>query len=357
MEMISEEMYFSATKSGDGETLECLLEEVNPLFFRDNVFNMLSCAFENNYLNIVEILVETCDRLQVSYEDFIGLGAKMGNLEIVKYFFQEGACGECALEWAVAEGHTNIVKYLVANGVELITTPGIFPLAEAIKKGYIETILFLLEERALPVDTCNEIFKLAAGIGNIKVVNFLLENRPDLTGRLDVNSALLLATAHGHLEVGDYLHTRVTSDSTKNKHSVNNIDSSPPSNSERKEYYFDLSDEAIGQALTNHYMLIKKWCDFGTSNAYVEEIFEDKKMEMFKSLLLLNCNIPGRFLPSLTSSFLRSRKRREVEKIPFSRRILIKFRQEMFFPFAILSMRLYYRPGSLGFYRATDPSI
>ena len=151
--------------------------------------------------------------------------AKNGDLAGVKREFQsqpffgfaDGIKAE-ALENASREGHLEIVKYLLSQGIDInMKASGVHGVASdtalmiASGSGHLEIVQYLVEQGAgINITNCIEETALmwASENGHLEVVKYLVEKGADMNvvqSLLDGGNAFTLANDNGHLEVADYL--------------------------------------------------------------------------------------------------------------------------------------------------------
>jgi len=146
--------------------------------------------------------------------------AGKGLLDVVKYFIEQGANvdlaieGESILYEAAGKGHLNFVKFLVENYPQFInhlTFPTINPFIQAVENGYFEIVKFLAEKYP---DAINQVLRdgtlsllTPAKKGYFEIVKFLTEKHPNLIHKVDVDSftPFLTAAAEGHLDIVKFL--------------------------------------------------------------------------------------------------------------------------------------------------------
>lgn len=147
----------------------------------------------------------------------LGNAAYGGSLDTVKYLVEEGSCmeteGEEAtpLQRASAQGHLEIIQYLVTNGANVNTKNkyGYTALMEAAKSGSLEIVKFLVEKGA-DVDAKDRYSATAliraAGQGHLEVVSFLVKKGACVNQRTTHGqSALSEAAQFDHQKVVQFL--------------------------------------------------------------------------------------------------------------------------------------------------------
>lgn len=96
--------------------------DVVPYF--DEETELLFTSIEEGHLDAVQYFVSLGANIYGGYGWSLGLAAKCGHLEIVKYLASLdsdliNADDACALHEAIQEGHLEIVKYLVSVGADV----------------------------------------------------------------------------------------------------------------------------------------------------------------------------------------------------------------------------------------------
>ena len=97
-----------------------------------------------------------------------------GHLDIVKYLVENGADANVnyALKWASMNGHLEVIKYLVEHGAD-ITADGNHALRWASRNGHLEVVKYLVEHGADVTAVDNYAIRWASENGYIEIVEYL----------------------------------------------------------------------------------------------------------------------------------------------------------------------------------------
>jgi len=120
--------------------------------------------------------------------------AKNGDLDIVKYFIQNGVYADVLLHDAAQGGNKNIVDFLILKGGSMWDW-GLYGAAEG---GHLDLVKFFANKPGRKI-FWNEVLEYAAKGGNKDIIKFVYDQR----GR-DINSALKFAKDE---ETRNYLQT------------------------------------------------------------------------------------------------------------------------------------------------------
>lgn len=166
----------------------------------------------------------------------LGVAAKIGNYEIVKWLVEDGVNihyeEDAALSFASEKGHQEIVKYLVEKGADIHERDDV-ALGYASRNGNLEIMQFLVEAGANVNAHNGYALRIAASKGHLDAVKYLIEHGADINvmggepligaaynRKLDVvkylvsrgadphakkDTALQLAEKNGHTEISKYL--------------------------------------------------------------------------------------------------------------------------------------------------------
>jgi ankyrin repeat protein len=108
-----------------------------------------------------------------------------------------------ALRRAAANGHFEIVRYLVEVGGANISALEDEAFRLAARNGHLDVVRYLVERGANIFARENEALRRAAANGHLDVVKYLVESGADISAR--DNEALREAEANGHLDIVKYL--------------------------------------------------------------------------------------------------------------------------------------------------------
>jgi ankyrin repeat protein len=214
-----------AASDGDKKAIQALLKEGVDVNVRDwDDLTALIPAASAGHLEICKLLVK--EAIDVNAQDKDGITALMeasimGHNKIVEYLISQGAkvnavaSSEVTALWlAASEGRTDVMKTLLKNEADASNArvDGITALMTASVGGHSEAVKLLLENGADPTVTDNDgltPLMNAAENGTVATLKLLVENANDETFiNLMSNtgfSALIIASAHGHVDAVDYL--------------------------------------------------------------------------------------------------------------------------------------------------------
>jgi ankyrin repeat protein len=149
-----------------------------------------------------------------------------GSLQVVKYLAEEagadvqctGPDGKTALMWAAAEGHVDVVDYLLCSqdiDIDAKTAKRETALDAACLKGRLEIARLLVAAGArVNSEAINEWGALvsAASGGHLQVVKYLVEEAGADVRWADCNgrTALNMAADKGHGDVAEYLYEAIS---------------------------------------------------------------------------------------------------------------------------------------------------
>ena len=172
-----------------------------------DVFGAMNYAIENGHTNIVNYVLEqskTKSTEQFLFDDALHQAARYGELDMVKQFIERGADihdqSEAALRYAAGNGHTDTVKYLIDLGSK-VDTWNSGELIEAARHGHADTVDLLLKNGANVHAEDDDALVYAAIKGSADTVKILLENGADINAQ--ERGAVLYAARNGHNEVLD----------------------------------------------------------------------------------------------------------------------------------------------------------
>jgi hypothetical protein len=114
----------------------------------DSVAEAITFAVENNNIEIVKYLIETCPQFIYCYENYpLRAACERGYLELVKYLVENGADINALegnpLRKACENNHLPVVQYLIASGADIHARQDL-ALREAAKRNYFDIVKFLL---------------------------------------------------------------------------------------------------------------------------------------------------------------------------------------------------------------------
>ena len=121
---------------------------------------------------------------------------KRGNIDQVKVLATTEVDYDCAVLWASVKGHIDIVKYLMSQGVHVITDCAI---QGASRNGHLEVVMYLVSQGA----NVQLAIRCASMNGHLEVVMYLVSQGADI--QAENNEAVQLASEYAHLEVIMYL--------------------------------------------------------------------------------------------------------------------------------------------------------
>ncbi|KAL3937966.1 MAG: hypothetical protein SGBAC_007027 [Bacillariaceae sp.] len=214
-----------AASDGDKGTIESMMKDGVDVNVRDwDDLTALIPAASSGQLDICKMLVDA--GIDVDAKDKDGITALMeasimGHTDVVKYLIESGAnvdeaaASEVTALWlSASEGRVDAMKELLEKNADASNTrvDGISALMTAAVGGHVEAVQLLLEHGADPIHTDRDgltPLMNAAENGSVEIMRALVERTDD---QAYVNmmsntgfSALIVASAHGHLEAVEYL--------------------------------------------------------------------------------------------------------------------------------------------------------
>jgi len=184
----------------------------------------LIVASGHGLISIVKKLVNNGARIDTKSKDgahAAEAAALEGHLEVLKYLIQEepqvvdlkGFKGRTPLIRAARNGHLNIVKFLLSHqevDIDSQDNYGGSSLMAASLYNHTEVVEFLVQKGAniqLKRKSGSHAAYFAAQEGNLKILNFLVQNAPDVVDMKGYNGITPLgaAASNGHLDVVKYL--------------------------------------------------------------------------------------------------------------------------------------------------------
>jgi ankyrin repeat protein len=176
------------------------------------------------HLNVVKYLIKHGANIHTKNDETFRHTALYGHLDIVKYLIKNGANihanGDYALRLAAINGHLNVVKYLIegpedAKGDKRPWDEGCKPLVpwhpanihanndEALRyaaaNGHLDVVKYLVEKGAYIHAIYDATLRVSAENGHLDIVKYLIENGANIHAGNDY--ALRFAVYNGHLDV------------------------------------------------------------------------------------------------------------------------------------------------------------
>ncbi|CAJ1958374.1 unnamed protein product [Cylindrotheca closterium] len=214
-----------AASDGDKGAIESMLKDGVDVNVRDwDDLTALIPAASSGQLDICKILVGA--GIDVNAKDKDGITALMeasimGHTHVVKYLIESGANVEeaaasevTALWLSASEGRVDVMKELLENSADASNTrvDGISALMTASVGGHVDAVQLLLEHGADPIHTDRDgltPLMNAAENGSVEIMKSLIDRVDDQSYVNMMSntgfSALIIASAHGHLEAVEYL--------------------------------------------------------------------------------------------------------------------------------------------------------
>ena len=160
--------------------------------------NILKAKPKDEVLNKLKKSGKTMDQILID-------SAKKGFLLGTKYALDNGVDDDDmfnSLQWAASNGHTDIVKLLIDNGVDIHFFND-YALRWAASNGHYDVVKLLIENGAKIHANNNEALRWAVHEGHYDVIKLLLENGADV--RAKNNEALRFASVKGYADVVELL--------------------------------------------------------------------------------------------------------------------------------------------------------
>ena len=210
-----------ASSNGHLETVKLLMENGAKADVKNvNELTAYKLASLNGHNDVVKYFIQNkiMDTESNGRSPLLG-AASRGDLEIVKYFHEQGASLSevdiydwTALMLASEKGHLDVIQYLVEQGVEVnykSKNSGYTAFRVAYENKYYDLMNYLLEHGANIDEKDNEgstALMSASVIGNVKAVEFLIEHGANVNEKDMYDwTALMLASEKGHFNVVKYL--------------------------------------------------------------------------------------------------------------------------------------------------------
>lgn len=216
----------TAATEGDKKEIEILLKEGTDINFRDwDELTALIAVASSGHLDICKILVK--EGIDINAKDKEGITALMeasimGHAKVVEFLLENGAdinsiaASEVSAMWlAASEGRSDVMKILAKYNADATNTrvDGITALMTAASGGHSEAIEILIENGADPTlgDGDNLIPLISAAengsVASLKAILDHVDDDSNYINRISDTglSALMIASAHGHVDAVEYL--------------------------------------------------------------------------------------------------------------------------------------------------------
>ncbi len=206
-----EEAAILAASSGDIDKLKDIINRGLDMSSYFDLFGnlLLQCAADNGHLNMVEYLEEEKRIPLQGGPCILPAIERGGHLDVVKYIVEKEGFDEyddqyLALIYAAKYGRLNALKYLVEySGMGNEMRDDLLGLAA--RGGHLETVKYLTEELGANVHAGNDVaLRDAASQGHLEVVRYLVEEKGANVHACNDN-ALRDAAEHGHPDIMKYL--------------------------------------------------------------------------------------------------------------------------------------------------------
>lgn len=172
-----------------------------------DVFRAMEYAIKNGHSNIVDYVLEqskTKSTEQFLFDDVLHQAARYGKLDMAKQFIARGADihdqAELALRVAAENGHTETVKHFIELGSDVNACDST-ALIQSARNGHTETVDLLLKHGAKVHAENDDALVYSAINGHADIVRILLENGADINAQ--ERGAVLYAARNGHNDVLD----------------------------------------------------------------------------------------------------------------------------------------------------------
>jgi ankyrin repeat protein len=164
-------------------------------------------AAANGHLNVVKYLVAHGWNPKVNDNEPFRQSATHGKLEVVKYLASLGAYPDCdinhALRWSAANGHLGVVKYLIENLKYDPRCSNDEPLRNAAENGHWNIVHYLIDLGCDPRSKEDFVLMMASRFGNFEMVVYLISLGCDPRSQND--TALMLSVNDEHFELTGFL--------------------------------------------------------------------------------------------------------------------------------------------------------
>ena len=179
--MNQKEKLIEASRVGDLVLVKSLLKEDFSIHANEEA---LRNSAYNGHLEVVKYLIENGVDIHARNDYALRLASYNGHIEMVKYLVEKGAdihaSNDEALRWSTLQVHLEIVKYLIKKGANIHARNDEI-LKTAIKNGDLKTIKYFLFDCQMKIKQKTKDWLIE---NNQKVVLDLIEKR-DLLLKLD----------------------------------------------------------------------------------------------------------------------------------------------------------------------------
>uniref|UniRef100_A0A670ZND9 Ankyrin repeat domain 17 n=1 Tax=Pseudonaja textilis TaxID=8673 RepID=A0A670ZND9_PSETE len=206
---------------GQGANINAQTEET-----QETALTLACCG---GFLEVADFLIKAGADIELGCSTPLMEAAQEGHLELVKYLLAAGmnnvicitsganvhattATGDTALTYACENGHTDVADVLLQADADLEheSEGGRTPLMKAARAGHVCTVQFLISKGAnvnrTTANNDHTVLSLACAGGHLAVVELLLAHGADPTHRLKDGSTMLIEAAKGgHTSVVCYL--------------------------------------------------------------------------------------------------------------------------------------------------------
>lgn len=187
------------------DILRVLKQKRNYLFPRNR--NLLADVVDYGHLNVVKFLVASGVEVDVNYNDNVLLRAATKHLHIIEYFITLGVDirvrYDFALRWAARNSYWDVVKYLIISGGADVHAGDGTVLKIAVHRNRVDMLTFLIELGADIHFRDDELLCNAVDYQHLKMVQFLVESGADIHTKNE--RPLANAVSSGCLEMVNYL--------------------------------------------------------------------------------------------------------------------------------------------------------
>ena len=192
-----------SSENGQYDIVKYLIENGADIYALDCL--AIRMASIMGYIDIVKLLIEK-DNSQKMCNKAFECFSFLGNIELVKYFLDNGAdvhsSNDYAVRTASQKGYLEIVKYLVENGAN-IHADNDRAFLSAIQHGHFEVVKYLVEKGANIHANNDDAVRLAIQYKNFEIVKYLVENGIDIHALEDLS--FKLSIIYGHIDITKFL--------------------------------------------------------------------------------------------------------------------------------------------------------